>query len=62
MLLPGSPRIDMARCEACGEPIGESRLRAIPFAVRCRNCEEIQEATRRRIPGSEYLSRSLFRL
>ena len=49
-------------CEACGEAIGESRLRAIPFAVRCRNCEEIQEATRRRIPGSEYLSRSLFRL
>tara|TARA_R110002049_G_scaffold157645_2_gene322624 strand:- start:196 stop:510 length:315 start_codon:yes stop_codon:yes gene_type:complete len=26
------------RCEACGEPIGEARLSAIPEATRCLNC------------------------
>jgi RNA polymerase-binding protein DksA len=27
-------------CEACGEPIGEGRLSAIPEATRCVNCAD----------------------
>lgn len=30
-------------CFACGAEIAESRLRALPFAVRCRACEERHE-------------------
>ena len=25
-------------CAACGEPISEERLSAVPYAARCRNC------------------------
>ena len=31
-------------CVECGEEIAEARLRALPFAVRCRHCEEAREA------------------
>jgi DnaK suppressor protein len=31
-------------CYECGEEIAERRLRALPFAVRCKDCEEIREA------------------
>jgi DnaK suppressor protein len=31
------------RCFECGDEIGEARLRALPFAVRCKDCEEIRE-------------------
>ena len=34
---------DYGFCLACGEEISEKRLRALPFAVRCRACEEAQE-------------------
>ncbi len=27
-------------CEACGEPIGEERLRALPYSVLCIDCAE----------------------
>jgi DnaK suppressor protein len=30
-------------CFGCGVEISETRLRALPFAVRCRNCEERRE-------------------
>src|ERR1700733_667754 len=30
-------------CFECGEEIGEKRLRALPFAVRCKDCEEARE-------------------
>jgi DnaK suppressor protein len=30
-------------CVDCGAAIASSRLRAMPFAVRCRNCEEMRE-------------------
>jgi len=30
-------------CADCGGPIAVSRLRALPFAVRCRSCEETRE-------------------
>ena len=30
-------------CVECGGEIAEGRLRALPFAVRCKGCEESQE-------------------
>ena len=30
-------------CFDCGEEIAEKRLRALPFAVRCKDCEEARE-------------------
>jgi DnaK suppressor protein len=30
-------------CFECGGEIAEARLRALPFAVRCRDCEEVRE-------------------
>lgn len=35
-------------CFECGEEIGEKRLRALPFAVRCKDCEEARENAERR--------------
>ena len=35
-------------CFECGEEISERRLRALPFAVRCRECEEEREMAERR--------------
>ncbi|HSF99873.1 MAG TPA: TraR/DksA family transcriptional regulator [Vicinamibacterales bacterium] len=35
-------------CFECGEEISERRLRALPFAVRCRECEEEHELAERR--------------
>jgi DnaK suppressor protein len=35
-------------CRGCGEEIPSSRLRALPFAVRCRDCEALHEAERAR--------------
>jgi DnaK suppressor protein len=30
-------------CGECGDPITMARLRALPFAVRCKDCEEMRE-------------------
>ena len=35
-------------CFECGEEIAEQRLRALPFAVRCIDCEEAREVAERR--------------
>ena len=35
-------------CFECGEEISERRLRALPFAVRCKNCEEAREVVQQR--------------
>ena len=35
-------------CYECGEEIAEKRLRALPFAVRCKNCEEARENAEQR--------------
>ena len=35
-------------CSECGGEIGEARLRALPFAVRCKDCEEIRELAEQR--------------
>jgi len=34
-------------CYECGEEIANRRLSALPFAVRCKDCEEIREAAAR---------------
>ena len=35
-------------CYECGEEISEPRLRALPFAVRCKDCEEAREVAAQR--------------
>jgi len=35
-------------CYECGEEISEKRLRALPFAVRCKDCEEAREMAQQR--------------
>ena len=34
-------------CGECGDAIAASRLRALPFAVRCKDCEEMREQSER---------------
>ena len=44
-------RLDLGtygHCFECGEEISHTRLRALPFAVRCKACEEARELARRR--------------
>ena len=49
-------------CFECGEEITEARLRALPFAVRCKDCEEAREnaANRERMLTQRRGSSSLF--
>jgi len=35
-------------CFECGEEIAQARLRALPFALRCKDCEEARESAERR--------------
>ena len=35
-------------CFSCGDEIAEKRLRALPFAVRCKECEEAREVAEQR--------------
>jgi DnaK suppressor protein len=35
-------------CFECGEEIAEARLRALPFAVRCKDCEQARETAEQR--------------
>jgi DnaK suppressor protein len=35
-------------CFECGEEIAQPRLRALPFAVRCKDCEEARETAEQR--------------
>ena len=35
-------------CFECGDEIAEARLRALPFAVRCKDCEEARENAEQR--------------
>ena len=39
---------DYGNCFECGEEIAEKRLRALPFAVRCKDCEEARETAEKR--------------
>jgi DnaK suppressor protein len=36
------------RCNECGDEISPQRLRALPFAVRCKDCEEAREIAMQR--------------
>ena len=36
------------RCFECGDEIAQPRLRALPFAVRCKDCEEAREMAQQR--------------
>lgn len=48
-------------CFECGEEIAEARLRALPFAVRCKDCEEAREiAAQRERSVSQRRGSSLF--
>jgi DnaK suppressor protein len=49
-------------CFECGDEISEARLRALPFAVRCKDCEEAREiaAQRERSMAQRRGSSSLF--
>ena len=48
-------------CFECGGEIAERRLRALPFAVRCRDCEEAREVAQTRERAmSQRRSSSLF--
>ena len=39
---------DYGNCFECGDEIAEKRLRALPFAVRCKDCEEVKENAEQR--------------
>jgi DnaK suppressor protein len=39
---------DYGNCFDCGDEIAEKRLRALPFAVRCKDCEEAREVAEQR--------------
>lgn len=39
---------DYGNCFECGEEIAEKRLRALPFAVRCKDCEQARENAEQR--------------
>jgi len=50
-------------CFECGENIPEARLRALPFAVRCKDCEEAREVaewrermTQRRVSSTPFVN------
>jgi len=49
-------------CFECGDEIAQPRLRALPFAVRCKDCEEEREvaAQRERMSQRRSSSSSLF--
>ena len=49
-------------CFECGDEISEARLRALPFAVRCKDCEEERETAeqRERIMAQKRGSSALF--
>lgn len=34
---------EYGHCSVCGEPIAFKRLKALPFAIRCKDCEEADE-------------------
>jgi DnaK suppressor protein len=50
------------RCNDCGQEITPQRLRALPFAIRCRDCEEAREraSERERQMSSRRSAASLF--
>ena len=48
------------QCFECGDEIAEARLRALPFAVRCRDCQEAREVAEQRERTQRRGSSALF--
>jgi DnaK suppressor protein len=48
-------------CGECGDAIASARLRALPFAVRCKDCEEMHEQSVRRGRRERVLPRDEWR-
>ena len=46
-------------CYECGDEIAERRLRALPFAARCKDCEEVCETERNRERVLEFRSKAV---
>jgi DnaK suppressor protein len=40
-------------CGECGDAIAPTRLRALPFAVRCKDCEEMREISQPRLSSRD---------
>ena len=51
---------DYGDCLECGCEIAPKRLRALPFALRCRDCEAAREVTARRERSTAYKGPSAF--
>jgi DnaK suppressor protein len=47
-------------CTECGDEISERRLRALPFALRCKDCEEAREIAEQRERQASTRRSSLF--
>jgi DnaK suppressor protein len=41
--MAGTEEKTYGMCEDCNEEINTERLRVMPFAIRCRDCQEIRE-------------------
>ena len=50
---------DYGNCFECGGEIAEARLRALPFVVRCRDCEEMREIGQAQRRGASAFFRDL---
>ena len=48
------------RCDDCGQDIPAARLQAMPFALRCRQCEELRENARQPQRGERLMERIRF--
>jgi DnaK suppressor protein len=46
-------------CYECGDEVAEQRLRALPFAARCKACEEVRETARNRERALESRSKAV---
>jgi len=51
---------DYGDCVECGGEIAAARLHALPFALRCRDCEAAREVTARRERSTAYKGPSAF--
>jgi len=49
------------RCDSCGQDIASSRLRALPLALRCRDCEALYESARERTSQAHRVTDPRFR-
>ena len=53
-------RGEYGECSECGGEISDRRLQALPFAVRCKECEEKHEVAKQRTRSHRHYSFGLF--